>query len=107
MTYHLEGHHDDSEDGYAARKSLNKRFNNDAVRIKLAEAPRKESNLLVKKRGKRKRYRSMIRRKKKERSGQDWDGDDEDEDDREYKRRKRARRVGKTWETNETEISLL
>eukprot|EP00957_Ditylum_brightwellii_P097951 7460697-Ditylum_brightwellii.AAC.1 len=23
MTYHLEGQHDDSEDGYAARKSLN------------------------------------------------------------------------------------
>eukprot|EP00957_Ditylum_brightwellii_P018792 1412537-Ditylum_brightwellii.AAC.1 len=91
MTYHLEGQHDDSKDGYAARKLLNEWFNNDVVRFKLAEAPRKEYKLLVEKRGKRKRCMSTIRRKRKESSGQDWHGDDED-DDREYKRRKRTRR---------------
>eukprot|EP00957_Ditylum_brightwellii_P155206 11815294-Ditylum_brightwellii.AAC.1 len=48
----------------------------------------------------------MIRRKRKERSGQDWDGDDE-EDDREYEKRKRARRVGNTRKANEPEIGPL
>eukprot|EP00957_Ditylum_brightwellii_P065732 4986379-Ditylum_brightwellii.AAC.1 len=87
ITYHLERQHDDNEDGYAARKALNEWFNNDVVRIKLAEAPRKEYKLLVAKRRKRERYRSTVRRKRKERSGQDWDGDGDD-DDREYKMRK-------------------
>eukprot|EP00957_Ditylum_brightwellii_P130018 9916376-Ditylum_brightwellii.AAC.1 len=92
MMYHLERQHNDNEDGYAARKSSNDWFNNDVIRTKLVEAPRKEYKLLVGKRGKRKRCRSMIRRKRKERSGRDWHGDDED-DDREYKRRKRVKRV--------------
>eukprot|EP00957_Ditylum_brightwellii_P129294 9862902-Ditylum_brightwellii.AAC.1 len=102
-TYHLERQHDDSEDGYAARKSLHGWFNNNVVRIKLAEVPRKEYKLLVAKGEKRKRCRSTIRRKRKERSGQDWDKDD----DREYKRRTRAKRAGNTWKANETEIGPL
>eukprot|EP00957_Ditylum_brightwellii_P055081 4174831-Ditylum_brightwellii.AAC.1 len=106
MTYHLEKQHTDNEDGYAARNSLNKWFNNDVVRIKLVEAPGKEYKWLVGKRGKRKRCRSMIKRKRKERSRQEWDGDDED-DDREYKMREKAKRVGNTQQANETEISLL
>eukprot|EP00957_Ditylum_brightwellii_P064858 4920268-Ditylum_brightwellii.AAC.1 len=69
MAYHLERQHDDNEDEYAAKKSLNERFNNDVVRINLAEAPRKQYKLLVAKRRKMKRCRSMIRRRRKERLG--------------------------------------
>eukprot|EP00957_Ditylum_brightwellii_P044384 3367891-Ditylum_brightwellii.AAC.1 len=54
----------------------------------------------------------MIRRKRKEILGQDWDGDydnddDDDDDGREYKMRKRAKRVGSTWKANQPEISPL
>eukprot|EP00957_Ditylum_brightwellii_P041199 3118678-Ditylum_brightwellii.AAC.1 len=77
----------DRVDGYEARKSLNEWFNNNIVRIKLLKAPRKEYKLLVVKRGKRKRYKSMIRRKRKERLGRNQDRDDKD-DDRKYKKRK-------------------
>ena len=46
----LEMQHEDDGDEYAARKSLNEWFNNDVVRFKLTEVPRKEYKLLVKKR---------------------------------------------------------
>eukprot|EP00957_Ditylum_brightwellii_P099165 7553032-Ditylum_brightwellii.AAC.1 len=65
MTYHLERQHHDNKDRYAVRKSLNEWYNNDVVRIKLAEIPRKEYKLLVAKRRRRKKCRSMIRRMKK------------------------------------------
>eukprot|EP00957_Ditylum_brightwellii_P122727 9359428-Ditylum_brightwellii.AAC.1 len=68
MTYHLERQHNDNNDGYATRKSLNEWFNNDVDRTKLAEAPRKGYKVLVGKRGKRKRCKFIIRRKRKERS---------------------------------------
>eukprot|EP00957_Ditylum_brightwellii_P058314 4420853-Ditylum_brightwellii.AAC.1 len=96
----------DSEDEYAARKSLNELFNNDVTRTKLAKASRKEYKLLDGKGGKRKRCRSTIRRKRKGRSERDWDGDDKD-DDRKYKGKKRAKRVGNSWKANEPEISPL
>eukprot|EP00957_Ditylum_brightwellii_P169694 12915945-Ditylum_brightwellii.AAC.1 len=104
MTYHLERHHDDDKDKYAARKSLNEWFNNGVVRIKLTEAPRKEYKVLVGKKGKKKRCRFTIRRKRKERPQQDWDGGN---DDREYKRRKRAKSIRNTQKANKTEISPL
>eukprot|EP00957_Ditylum_brightwellii_P067222 5101558-Ditylum_brightwellii.AAC.1 len=65
MMYDSERQHKDNDDGYTARKSLNEWFNKDVTRTKLAEAPRKEYQLLVRKRRKRKRCRSTIRRKKK------------------------------------------
>eukprot|EP00957_Ditylum_brightwellii_P084548 6429293-Ditylum_brightwellii.AAC.1 len=101
-----ERHHNDKKDRYVARKSSNEWSNNDAVRIKVAEASRKQYKLLVVERRKRKRCRSSIRRKRKERLGQDWDGDDDD-DDRKYKMRNGAKRVGNTWKANEPEISPL
>eukprot|EP00957_Ditylum_brightwellii_P064739 4913087-Ditylum_brightwellii.AAC.1 len=55
MMYDLERQHEDIEDGYTARKSSNEWFNKDINRTKFAEAPRKEYQLLVGKRGKRKR----------------------------------------------------
>eukprot|EP00957_Ditylum_brightwellii_P089528 6817616-Ditylum_brightwellii.AAC.1 len=106
MIHDLEVQHKGNEDEYAVRKSLNEWFNNDITRTKLAKASRKEYKLLVRKGGKRKRYRSTIRRKRKGRYGQDWDGDDDD-DNRNYKERKRAKRVENSQKANEPEVSPL
>ena len=51
MMYDSERQHKDNDDGYTARKPLNEWFNKDVTRTKLAEAPRKEYQLLVRKRG--------------------------------------------------------
>eukprot|EP00957_Ditylum_brightwellii_P051221 3883195-Ditylum_brightwellii.AAC.1 len=71
MMHDLDMQHKDNEDEYAARKSVNEWFKNDITRTILAKASRKEYKLLAGKGGKKKRYRSVIRRKRKGKFGRD------------------------------------
>jgi hypothetical protein len=69
-----------------------------------ALASRKEDQVMFVKKIERKRYRSTIRKIREKRYGIECDGDDND--GRKYGSKKKARRLGRFWKVDETEISV-